>query len=181
MDTITRSQIDEIITTREIKINGKIKKIHSFHLDIVYKNIQELYRAHKLICRSGFIRNLIYIVLKYLKVKYKLVPSGQYKYWFCLTQHLGCKKTKWDYSAMNLYTCINQNKILKQDLIYRLDSDSNNSLTEDKIAKLYDPEVPEIEKTDIIHDEIDFDLYKYNIFNATNLYLKTSIKEIILN
>lgn len=56
------------------KDNMKIgkKKIYSFHIDLCSKLLIELFNTGKVTCKSGFIRNMMYKILKENNINYKL-------------------------------------------------------------------------------------------------------------
>ena len=60
----------KVLFEGNMKIGKKI--IYNFHLQICFNYIKELMENNKVIIKSGFIRNIIYIILNKNSILYKL-------------------------------------------------------------------------------------------------------------
>uniref|UniRef100_A0A6C0AFF7 Uncharacterized protein n=1 Tax=viral metagenome TaxID=1070528 RepID=A0A6C0AFF7_9ZZZZ len=169
------------------KDNMKIgkKKIYSFHLRICYDHLNELFLKKRTTCKSGFIREIIYKILKKLLIKYKL-EIVDYKHKKSLCRWIGGRDRNrmWFYTPKMLLGYIKSNMVIEEEFIEKQeqlkihyeDYDLHaNYATLDEIKSLFNKNVADNLKLLIIENELET---KWNIFENCNLY--RPIKEIIL-
>ena len=171
----------EIVNKNTINMKIGVKKIHSFHIDICYKYLTILSETCELICKSGFLRNIIYIILNEKKIKYKLNIVG-YKKISSLCRWINKRDGgMYFYSPGMLLGFIKSNRVLKIDMIEYYKQNNYYTCDEcvchiDMIDDLFNNEVSDIDKiSNIVYLE---DHRKWNVFESCSLY--RPIKKIIL-
>ena len=173
----------EIINKNTIDMRIGVKKIHSFHIDLCYQYLTILSETWELTCKSGFLRNIIYIILNEKKIKYHLNIVG-YKKISSLCRWISKKDGgMYFYSPGMLIGFIKSNRVLKSDMIEYYQEHNHNYYSYDEclthikiIEELFDNEVSVIDKISHIKDLKRYN--KWNVFESCGFY--KPIKQIIL-
>jgi hypothetical protein len=169
MEHITKKYISNLFEVK--KINKKI--IYTFHIDIAYKHLIELFETKSTTCKSGFIRCIMYKVLKDLSIPYKLESIITTK---CRSLCRWCSsEVKQIFWTPKMMLCnIKKGLIIKEEVVNSFTTHlSHTSMSE--ITSLFDISVNDNDKLHIIDKELD---EKWNVFEYCNLY--TKVKKIVL-
>jgi hypothetical protein len=158
------------------------KKIYDFHYQLASIHLSELLSTKTTLCKSGFIREILYKKLDQLGIKYKL-EIAEYK----KTRTL-CRWSRKNifYTPSMLYGYIQSNMILLNELLDSKNDYCNNvyHISVEDIISLFDKnnhsdkferDRHKYQRIALISDELD---YKWNIFEHCFLY--RPIKRITL-
>ena len=179
MDSINIIEIRKLFENK-MKINKKI--IYDFHLQICFGHIEELIKTSKTIIKSGFIRNIIYEILKFYSISYKLKIVSYIKK-RSLCRWNGGFPSNIFYTPNMMLGYIKSNRVLKDEFLESQNLKELNypeytkfgGATYEEINSLFNPEISNNEKYNIISNELDI---KWNIFE--NCFLYRPVKQIIL-
>lgn len=161
------------------------KKIYEFHLKIAHNHINELLNTRQTLCKSGFIRQIIYKVLTLLNIKFQIDIIGHTKIkWLC--RWVASPRRMCFYTPKMMLGWIKRELILKDEVIQsQIDSEARYSTSSykytdcnpdlDTVKLLFDNTVEDIVKINIIDTIID---RKWNIFEDCHLH--KPIKQIKL-
>lgn len=161
------------------------KTIYNFHIKIAYDHLIELFKTTQTVCKSGFIREIIYKVLDRLLLKFRLEIVGYKKTkWLC--RWVASPRRMCFYTPNMMISWINSKMISEEEVIQ---SQLNSELDYNKQNLKYADFHPDLETVKLLfekttsydtkHNIISTILdHKWNIFE--NCHLHRPIKQITL-